>query len=133
LLLIIIKAKFPTEDRVEKWHAAEAGDKRSRRVESRDPVIQADVQVIRLQDILMRRLMPAIRLLAHFLICELAGLPGAIVAFLMRLLVITHIIDPVLIPPIQVLVQATGRYVYHTQHYMVIPSTISVPGTAIQI
>jgi hypothetical protein len=77
--------------------------------------------------------MPAIRLLAHFLICELAGLPGAIVAFLMRLLVITHIIDPVLIPPIQVLVQATGRYVYHTQHYMVVSSTISVPGTAIQI
>jgi hypothetical protein len=77
--------------------------------------------------------MTAIRLQAHFLICELARLPGANDAFLMRLLVITLIIDPVLIPPVQVLVQATGRYVYHTQHYMVVSSTISVPGTAIQI
>jgi hypothetical protein len=81
----------------------------------------------------MRRLMPAIRLLAHLLICELAGLPGAYVAFIVRLLVITLIIDPVLIPPIKVLVKATGRSVYHPQHYMVVSSTISVPGTAIQI
>lgn len=48
--------------------------------------------------------MTAIRLQAHFLICELARLPGANDAFLMRLLVITLIIDPVLIPPVQVLV-----------------------------
>jgi hypothetical protein len=80
---MIIKAMFSSKDRVEKRHAAEAGDKRCRRVEARDPVIHADVQVIRLQDILMRRLIPAIRLRAHFLNSKLAGLPGANIAFVM--------------------------------------------------
>ena len=73
-------------------------------------------------------------MLLHLLICELAGMPGANVAFEVRLLllVITLIFDPpVLIPPIQVLVQATGSrsssVVYQPQHYLIVlPTTISV-------
>ena len=60
LLLIIIQAINASEDLIKEWHAAEACDKRCRRVETRNPIVQADVQVIRLQDILLRRLMPAI-------------------------------------------------------------------------
>jgi hypothetical protein len=131
LLLIMIQASNPSEDLIKEWHAAEAGDKRCRRVETRHPVVQADVQVICLQDILLRRLMPAIWLLSHLLICELAGLPGAYVAFEVRLLIVTLIINPVLIPPVQVLVQATGRSVNYPQQYLIVYSTISVQGTAI--
>jgi hypothetical protein len=133
LLLIIIKASFPTEDLIKEWHAAEAGYKRCRTVKTRNPIVYADVQVICLQDILLRRLMPAIRLKAHPLISELAGLPGANVAFVVRLLVITLIINPVLIPPIQVLVQATGRSVHHPQNYLIFSSSIFAQRTAIHM
>ena len=51
----------------------------------------------------------------------------------MRLLVITLIINPVLIPPIQVLVQATCRSVHQSQNYLVVSSMISVQGTAIHM
>ena len=60
LLLFVMIGWFHSEDRVEEFHAAEAREKRRRRVETRDPIIQADVQVICLQDILLRRLMPDI-------------------------------------------------------------------------